>query len=47
MAGISRVYGGYHVQIDNVEGLKLGRKVAKVVWDKALTYFDGTALPAE
>jgi PAP2 superfamily len=47
MAGISRVYGGYHLQIDNVEGLKLGRKVAKVVWNKALTYFDGTAPPAE
>lgn len=47
MAGISRVYGGYHVQIDNVEGLKLGRRVAQVVWNKALTYFDGTAVPGE
>jgi hypothetical protein len=47
MAGISRVYGGYHVQVDNIEGLKLGRKVAQVVWDKAVTYFDGTATPAE
>jgi len=25
MAGISRVMGGYHIQADNVEGLKLGR----------------------
>ena len=32
MAGISRVLGGYHVQADNVEGLKLGRSVAAVVW---------------
>jgi len=28
MAGISRVLGGYHIQSDNIEGLKLGRKVA-------------------
>ena len=32
MAGISRVMGGYHIQADNVEGLKLGRKVAREVW---------------
>ncbi len=32
MAGISRVLGGYHIQTDNVEGLALGRNVAKEVW---------------
>ena len=32
MAGRSRVLGGYHIQADNVEGLKLGRKVASEVW---------------
>ncbi len=32
MAGISRVYGGYHIQSDNVAGLKLGRDVAHEVW---------------
>ncbi|MNL61601.1 hypothetical protein D3C87_1855470 [compost metagenome] len=32
MAGISRVMGGYHIQADNVEGLKLGRNVAHEVW---------------
>lgn len=32
MAGISRVLGGYHIQADNVEGLKLGRKVAREAW---------------
>ena len=32
MAGISRVLGGYHIQADNVEGLELGRNVAKEVW---------------
>lgn len=35
MAGISRVMGGYHIQSDNTAGLKLGRDVATVVWDKA------------
>ncbi len=29
MAGISRVLGGYHIQADNLEGLALGRKVAR------------------
>ncbi len=32
MAGISRVYGGYHIQADNIAGLKLGRDVAKEAW---------------
>jgi hypothetical protein len=36
MAGISRVMGGYHIQADNVEGLKLGRNVASVIWQKYL-----------
>jgi hypothetical protein len=34
MAGISRVLGGYHIQVDNVEGLKLGRKVAARSWKR-------------
>lgn len=32
MAGISRVMGGYHIQVDNIEGLKLGKNVAHEVW---------------
>lgn len=32
MAGISRVYGGYHIQADNVAGLQLGRDVAHEAW---------------
>jgi Domain of unknown function (DUF6851)/VCPO second helical-bundle domain len=43
MAGISRVMGGYHIQSDNVEGLKLGRRVAEYDWPKIKAYFDGTA----
>lgn len=38
MAGISRVLGGYHIQCENVEGLKLGRNVAAAVWKKFLYY---------
>jgi hypothetical protein len=36
MAGMSRVLGGYHIQCENVEGLKLGRNVAAYVWEKYL-----------
>lgn len=32
MAGMSRVLGGYHIQSDNIAGLKLGRDVAHEVW---------------
>ena len=38
MAGISRVLGGYHIQSDNIEGLKLGRNVAAAVWKKYLKH---------
>lgn len=38
MAGISRVLGGYHIQSENTEGLKLGRNVAHAVWKKYLFY---------
>ena len=42
MAGISRVLGGYHIQFDNVEGLKMGRKVADWNWNVLQSYFNGT-----
>jgi hypothetical protein len=34
MAGMSRVLGGYHIQSENTEGLRLGRQVAAKVWEK-------------
>jgi len=37
-AGISRVLGGYHIQADNVEGLELGRRVARSAWEKYRFY---------
>ena len=42
IAGISRVMGGYHIQADNIEGLKLGRAVANYSWPKYQAYFAGT-----
>jgi len=36
MAGISRVLGGYHIQEDNIEGLILGRKIARDIYKKYL-----------
>jgi hypothetical protein len=38
MAGISRVLGGYHIQSDNLDGLRLGRNVASVIWKKYLVH---------
>ena len=38
VAGMSRVLGGYHIQSDNIEGLKLGRNVATAVWKKYLQH---------
>lgn len=41
MAGMSRVLGGYHIQCENIEGLKLGRNVAHAVWKKYLYHITG------
>jgi Domain of unknown function (DUF6851)/VCPO second helical-bundle domain len=43
MAGISRVLGGYHINADNIEGLELGRNVARAAYSKYLEYVGGTA----
>ncbi len=43
MAGISRVMGGYHLQVDNVVGLALGRKVSDVTWAKVSALYSGKA----
>ena len=45
MAGVSRIMGGYHIQADNVAGLKLGRDVAEVVWSKAKACLRGEVQP--
>jgi hypothetical protein len=42
-AGQSRRYGGIHYACEDYTARYMGRQVGKVVWEKALTYFDGTA----
>ncbi|MEQ8435825.1 MAG: vanadium-dependent haloperoxidase [Oceanicaulis sp.] len=43
MAGVSRLYGGYHIAADNVEGLAMGRSVSAHLWPVIESYFDGSA----
>jgi hypothetical protein len=42
-AGISRRYGGIHFIDGDIQARKMGRKIGKLAWRKALTYFHGTA----
>jgi len=42
-AGISRRYGGIHFKADDLVGRQTGRLVADVVWNKAMSYINGTA----
>lgn len=44
LAGISRVLGGYHIQADNIEGLRLGRRVARDLHPKVMALINGTAV---
>lgn len=43
-AGISRIYGGIHLPIDDGPGRIIGSKVGKSAVAKCLTYFDGEVL---
>lgn len=42
-AGISRRYGGIHFIDGDLQARKMGKKIGKQAWRKALTYFHGTA----
>jgi hypothetical protein len=42
-AGMSRRYGGIHFPDADVHGRDLGASVGQTAWDKAQTYFNGTA----
>ena len=39
MAGRSRLLGGYHIQSDNIEGLRLGKKIADATWSRYQEWF--------
>ena len=42
-AGFSRLTGGIHFMQGNLDGQAMGRQVGAVVFDKAMTYINGTA----
>jgi hypothetical protein len=44
-AAMSRIFGGIHFSEDNVSGLSLGDMIGRQAWEKAVTYFEGTARP--
>jgi hypothetical protein len=39
-AGMSRLYGGIHFMLGNLEGLKLGEAIGQNAWEKAQFYFN-------
>jgi hypothetical protein len=41
-AGISRLWGGIHVSVDDLTGRVVGSRCGQQVWALAKTYFDGT-----
>jgi ASPIC and UnbV/FG-GAP-like repeat/PAP2 superfamily len=42
-AGISRIYGGIHIPVDDFAGRRIGSRVGKQAWALAQRYFAGTA----
>ena len=44
MAAVSRLWGGYHLRVDNEEGLVLGRRIAMHSWPKYEAYFKGSTM---
>ena len=44
-AGLSRRYGGIHFVQGDVQGRVMGRQAGERVWQKAQTFFDGSASP--
>jgi hypothetical protein len=41
-AGISRIWGGIHVPVDDFTGRRVGSQCGLAVWDLARQYFDGS-----
>lgn len=42
-AGWSRRYGGIHFESGDLGGRQMGRQIGELVWNKAMSYFDGSA----
>jgi len=43
-AGLSRLYGGIHPQVDDFAGRRVGSQCGQAVWALAKTYWDGSVL---
>lgn len=43
-AGLSRLYGGIHVRVDDGPGRVVGAKIGKAAWEKVTRYFDGSVV---
>jgi hypothetical protein len=41
-AGLSRLWGGIHVSVDDLMGRQIGAKCGKKAWELARNYFDGS-----
>ncbi|MDH3308945.1 MAG: vanadium-dependent haloperoxidase, partial [Acidimicrobiia bacterium] len=46
-AGISRIYGGIHVQADDFAGRRMGAECGRTAWALAVRYWDGVASPVQ
>lgn len=46
-AGLSRIYGGIHVPVDDYAGRIIGSQCGQSAWDLAKQYFDGSILGHE
>ena len=44
-AAISRLYGGIHPRVDDLPGRRIGARIGSAAFERALTYFAGTAAP--
>jgi hypothetical protein len=42
-AGISRLYGGIHVEVDDLNGRVMGAQCGRDAWAAASHYYDGSA----
>ena len=44
---MSRRYGGIHFAAGDYTARIMGRQVGAVVWEKVVSYFNGTAIPGK
>jgi hypothetical protein len=46
-AGLSRLWGGIHVPVDDLTGRQVGSQCGRGAWALAQKYFDGTVVTAD